>query len=534
MQGRTLAAAAALAALSFAPGFAPYARAQAIEQGSLAELDPWAVGALMRGETAPPRTLWRQSDANGLALLFDRVPAAAGSPAALRLFRLVLLAPSEGPQGDTLIAARKRYEALARMGAGDEIVAMVSGSGEAKRDAGIALYATQADLGRGRLRDACRRVDTIQTDAPTPFILRLRALCFADAGEKESADLALDVARTAGGADPALTWFQGALAIVNGATPARPPMGRYDTSLNAAVSTAAKLRPPPQNALINASTFALAIVARDENTPGPLRAQAAQKALRLGVIAPDVARSAGRADAASRTPTALGQAMKEVDAATSPYAQALAIEAALKRARPHGEFAGMARLFAADIARLPVDPGTAPAAITFARAMLAVGDVRSAQTWRQLADTVSADASVLAILDAALTIARNDAASARFAADRRIETAAPAAAGLVVRDLQALDALGFPLGANGPGFVQRTAPAPGRKPDPALMSQLTTAAQRGAVGETAIYAGLALGDGAEQLDGAALAQVLVALRTVGLGDAARAVAVEALIGGQAR
>jgi len=524
----SVAAALALAAISFSPAHAQ------IEQGSLAELDPWAVGALPRGEASPPRTLWRASDPAALVALYDRVPATIGSPAAARVLRMVLLAPGEAPAGDNIVAARKRFEALARMGAGDEIALMVSGSGEAKRDAGIALYATQADLGRGRLREACNRSGTIQSETPSPFILRLRVLCFAEAGEKEAADLAYEVARTTAAADPTLTWFQSAVAILNGAAPARPPVARYDTSLNAATSAAAKLRPPAQNALVNASVFALAIIARDENAPAGLRAQAAMKALRAQAISPDVARAAGRADSASRTPTALGLAMKEIDAATGAYAQALAIETVLKRSRPHGEFASMARLFAADIARLPIDPGTAPAATTFTRAMLVAGDVRNAHAWRRIADTVAGDPAVLGILDAALTIARNDNENARFAAERRIETAGAGAPGLVARDLTAIEALGLSIGAAAPAYVQRTTPALGRKPDPALMAQLTTAAERGAAGETAIYAALAVGDGAEQLDAAALAHILRALRTVGFGEAARAIAVEALVGGQAR
>lgn len=516
---------------------APAAHAQVgggIEQGALAELDPWAVGALARGEAALPRALWRQSDPAGLVALFDRVPATLNSPAALRLVRQALLTPAQAPSGDALLAARKRYEALARIGAGDEINSMVSGSGEAKRDAGIALYATQAELGRGRLRDACRRADLIQTDAPPPFVLRLRVLCFAEAGEKESADLALEVARATNAADPALTWFQGAIAILNGTPPARPPLARYDTSLNAATSVAARLRAPPQNALVNASTFALAIVARDEAAPAGLRAQAAMKALRMGAIGPETARAAGRADALEKTPTTLGLAVKDVEAAAGPYAQALAIEVALKRGKPHGEFAALARVFADDIRRLPLDPGTAPAAATFARALLAVGDYRAAVEWRRIADTVAADVALLGILDTAIAIARNDPAIARFAAERRIETAGARAGGLVARDLAVLAALGLDIGEPARDFLARTLPAPGRKPDPALMTQLATAAERGAAGEVALYAALAVGDGAEQLDATALTQILGALRAAQLGEPARHVAVEAVIAGQAR
>ncbi|KAF0184467.1 MAG: putative Serine/threonine protein phosphatase [Caulobacteraceae bacterium] len=506
------------------------AAAQAIESGSLAELDPWAVGAIAR-EQALQRDIWGQSDPSTLSLLFDRLTPNIGSPAGARMARQALLSPATAPAGDTIVAARKRYEALARLGLADEIVSMVSGSGEAKRDPGIVLYATQADLARGRLNDACRRAATIETDAPPPFVLRLRALCAAAAGEKDAADLAMEVARASGANDP---WFATVIATLTGAPPARAAVARYDTSLNASASLTAKLRAPPQNALLNASAFALAMVARDENAVPALRAQAAAKAFRQGTITPMVARAAARGEAGQRTAGQLSIVVGEAEAAANPYAQVIAIEGALKRAKPHGEFVAMARLFASEIASAPTDPGAAIAATTFTRAALATGDYATAQRWRQAADSVASSPNLLSILDVALAMSRDDAASAHFVADRRIELAGPAGARLASRDLQALATLGLPIGQAAEDFVRRTPAAVGRKPDPALMAQLVAAATRRAAGEVAIHAALALGGGAEELDTADLLIILAALREVGLGDAARAVAIEAVIGGQAR
>lgn len=524
--------AAAVAALLAAAGVGANdaARAQAIESGTLAELDPWAVGAVAR-DRALPRTLWSQSDPSTLSLLFDRVTTNIGSPAGAQLARQALLSPAVAPAGDTIVAARKRYEALARLGLGDEIVSMVSGSGEAKRDAGIALYATQADLARGRLNDGCRRASGIETDAPPPFVLRLRALCAAANGDKDAADLALEVAR-AGRAEDA--WFTTVIATLNGTPPARAAVARYDTSLNASASLNAKLRAPPQNALLNASAFALAMVARDENAVPALRAEAAAKALRQNTISPAVARSALRAMAGQRGAGPLTVSLGEVEAAANPYAQAVAIESALKRAKPHGVFASTARLFASEIASIAADPGTAPAAATFTRASLALGDIATAQRWRAAADLAPANANPLSILDVALTVARNDANTARFAADRRIELSGPAGARLASRDLMVMRALGLPIGEMAEAYIARTPPAIGRKPDPALMAQLSAAATRRAAGEVAIHAALALADGAEALDPADLVTILTALRDVGLEDSARTIAVEAIIGGQAR
>lgn len=510
---------------------APHAASsQSIEQGSLAELDPWAVGAVSRDQ-ALPRDLWRQSDPTALGLLFDRVTTNIGSPAGARLARQALLSPSQAPPGDTIIAARKRYEALARLGLADEIVSMVSGSGEAKRDPGIVLYATQADLARGRLNDACRRAEGINADTPPPFVLRLRALCVAAAGEKEAADLALEVARAAGAND---VWFNSVIATINGVPPARAAVARYDTSLNAAASLAAKLRAPPQNGLLNASAFALSMVARDENATPALRVQAAAKALRQNTITPTIARAAVRGQGAVRGAAVVASAVDEVEAAANPYAQALAIESGLKRAKPHGEFAAMARLFAPEIANMRADVGTAPAAATFTRAALATGDYRTAQTWRAAADLAPANVPLLTILDLALAAGANDTTNVAAFADRRIELAGPAGARLASRDLRALVALGMPIGANAEAFLARTPAAVGRKPDPGLMAQLSAASARRAAGEVAIHAALALGDGAESLDATELVIVITAMRDAGIGEAARAVAVEAIIGGQAR
>lgn len=530
-RARRLAGAAVFALLTgFGVAGPTPARAQSIEQGSLAELDPWAVGAIAR-DRALPRDLWTQSDSSTLSLLFDRVTPNIGSPAGARLARQALLSPANAPPGDNIVAARKRYEALARLGLADEIVSMVSGSGEAKRDAGISLYATQADLARGRLQDGCRRAMGIETDAPPPFVLRLRALCAAANGEKDAADLALEVARAARAED---AWFTTVINTLNGAPPARAAVARYDTSLNASASLAAKLRAPPQNALLNASAFALGMVARDENAAPALRVEAATKALRQHTISPAIARAALRAQTGQQGASALTVSLAEVEGAANPYAQAVAIESALKRAKPHGQFAATARLFGAEIATLQADPGTAPVAVTFVRAALATGDVPTAHRWRAVVETGPATVNLLSILDLAGVVAVNDGAQAQAAADERITRAGAAGAKLASRDLQAVRALGMPIGANAEAFIARTPAATGRKPDPALMAQLAAAATRRASGEVAIHAALALGDGAESLDAADLVVILKALNDVGLGESARAVAVEAIIGGQAR
>jgi hypothetical protein len=68
-----------------------------------------------------------------------------------------------------------------------------------------------------------------------------------------------------------------------------------------------------------------------------------------------------------------------------------------------------------------------------------------------------------------------------------------------------------------------------RRADPVLLAQLVSASQQGAVGETAILAAAAIGEGAHTLDPGSLTSIIQTLRAVGLNADARKVAVEAIL-----
>src|SRR5262249_47197821 len=147
-----------------------------IETQQLNQLDVWSVSALSRGQGALDPALWSGTDPAALALLFDRLPASYESPAAEALMRRVLLsggpAPQEPTPGDAQAAARKRFEALGKVGFADELAVMAAGAGPGLSDPVIAQYAAQAELARGRVPEACARGRQAQADPPPPFILR--------------------------------------------------------------------------------------------------------------------------------------------------------------------------------------------------------------------------------------------------------------------------------------------------------------------------------------------------------------------------
>lgn len=545
MVTRSLALAAAIGALAPMAGHAQQALPTPIETQALSALDAWSVSALARDQGALPANLWANSDPEVLALVLDRMPAVYESPATLTLARRVLFSGGDAPRGDASAAARERFEALGKMGAADELATMAAGAGAALSDVQIAQYAAQAELARGRRAEACARGRNANVgESPPAFLLRLRAYCAAVTGDRAAADLALEFARAANAED---AWYTGAIGAAGGAPGARPPAARYDNSLAAQLSIAANLRPGP-NPLANSSTLALVALARNANAPQPQRAQAAALAFRRGVIGVQEAR------------TILGATPAEINSALPPIAIALrrvtavntapavaaapgsaspaslevgaAIAEVLRQATNPADFNAAARFFAQDIAGLQSAPDQA-SAVLFARAAVASGDRQVAQRLIQSARQAGAAEAVLAPLDAAMAaLAGARGEQATVAMQRRIDAAGTAQARAAARDVAILAALGAPADGSVQRFILANAPQGGARADAGALVALGSAVERRAVGEGALLAVAAAGEGGPaRLDADSVAQIIRALRTLGLDQDARQIAAEAILAG---
>lgn len=533
MVTRKLALAAALGALS---PLAAHAQAlpAPIETQALRELDAWSVSALSREQGALPSSLWNHSDPEVLALVLDRLPAVYESPAMQALARRVLFSGGEAPRGDASAAARERFEALGKMGAADELAIMAAGSGPALGDAQIAQYAAQAELARGRRAEACARGRNANAgDTPPPFLLRLRAYCAAVTGDRAAADLALEFARAANAED---AWYTGAAAAAGGAPGARPPAARYDNSLSAQLSIAANLRPGP-NPLNNASTLALVALARNDNAPQPQRAQAAALAFRRGAINAQETRTilaATPAEITSALPPIV-TALRRVQAASAAPGSldaATAIAEVLRQSSSPADFNAAARFFANEIAALQTAPN-AGAAVLFARAAIAGDDRQAAQRLVQSARQAGADEATLAPLDAALAALNGvHGDQGAVALQRRIDAGGAAHTRAAARDVAILAALGAPVSGGVQRFVLTNAPQGGARADAGALVALDAAAERGSIGEGALLAVLAAGEGGPaRLDADSVAQIIHALRALRLEDDARRIAAEAILAG---
>lgn len=520
-----LAAGALLPVCAYAQQPAP------MQTQQVSELNAWTVGGLSRQNGALPTDIWSRSDPAFLALAFDRLPANYDSPATLALARRVLLSGADAPRGDADAAARERFEALGKMGAADDLAGMAAGAGDALNDVAIAQYAAQAELARGQRAQACNRgrAANVGEQVP-PFLLRLRAYCAAVSGDRAAADLALELARAQNAAD---AWYSGAVAAAGGAPAARPPAARYDNSLAVQLSVAAQLRPGP-NPLNNSSTLALVALARNEQSPQPQRAQAAAIAFRRGAIGAQEARTILAATPAEITqalpPIAL--ALRQVTAAPGSPEAAAAIAGVLRGATAYADFAAAARFFRADIVALQSAPDAA-AATLFARAALAAGDAQAGQRLVASARQAGADEAALAPLDAALlalTGARNEQGS--MAMQRRIDRATAQQARAAARDVAILSALGAPLEGSVQTFLLANAPTGGVRADAGAMLALNSAAERGSIGEGALLAVAAIGEGGPaRLDAQSVVEIVRALRALRLEDDARRIAAEAILAG---
>jgi len=149
MLTRTVALAALMAAVPLS-AMAQSALPTPVETSALQELNAWSVSAMARGEGALAPDLWARSDPAFLAAAFDKLPAVYNSPATQALARRVLFTGGDAPRGDAQAAARKRFEAIGRMGAADQLAMLVSGAGSSANDPVIAQYGAQAELARGQ------------------------------------------------------------------------------------------------------------------------------------------------------------------------------------------------------------------------------------------------------------------------------------------------------------------------------------------------------------------------------------------------
>jgi hypothetical protein len=503
--------------------------------------------------------MWAGTPRRRVEALLPRLPSDLDAPVLRDLARRLLLSPAVAPErrhaaGGSRDLLAIRVDRLAAIGDTDGLMRLLDALPRASRSRGVLRHRVEALLLRHEQAPACRAVrEAVRADDGV-FWQKALALCqFAD-GEVAQAELTVRLLREQ--ADGAHGGF---MALFDAVTAGRErlPDDLPDTlgPLHLGLIAAGDL-PIPGDRLNRLPAAALASVAARTDAPLALRARAAERAAardamtleRLGALYnsftftdSDLAGAAGQEAERGRDKLApvrrralLYQALQQEP---SPTVQAELLRQLLTGRTP-GSFIATARLVAEPLAALDVQPELAWFAATAGRALYAADRPKAAGRWLRMVQQEAiinpeAAAAVTALWPyAVLSGADEVPANGGLAAWRQAQDGAggapPGGRESVLRAL--LGALGrtperswIEIALDAPATPQPAPPA-------ALLFALQEAGDAGRRGETVLLTLLVLGpQGLEACHPAALGTAVTALQRVGLGEAARRLALQAAI-----
>ena len=486
------------------------------------------------------------SGSNGdlvLALLTDLPVVSANPPLRALTGRLLMTgAPLAGlsEPGGVLGARVERLLAMGDLDGASALLDRVPATGS---DSQLARLAVEAPLLTGDDDAACRRAADIAPTSDAPFWAKVNVYCRLAEGDRDGARLGLSLLREAGQTDDA-AFFSLAEMIADGDAGTTPTVPVAPSALQIALLRLAGLALPPA-ALRSGSPMLLAAAMRDPRLVAADRLAVAEQAFLAGALSAEgLAARYGEQSFDSNE-----DALRQIETAWSPATRALAYQAVLEQSSPAtraelldalwrgargSERFLVAEVFATQFATLPVERSLVWAAPGSARALLAAERPIPASRWFSL---LSADAGNderarngvvrLVPLFALAGFGGSDAVpefdQAAMTGWRLGTPDADAKAGHL---LALLDGIGAPVPESAwHELVVVPAQAPTPAPPVAFWHGLDAAAAQGRLGETVLFALHMLGGQPEAAHPEALAASLRALRSVGLNQEARAIAI---------
>ncbi len=389
------------------PAMAQVALPEQVETAQIST-DAFSTGTLDRLTGALPPTLWQGSDGQTLEYLLTQLPTRPSSPSLGETMKRVLLSPGPGPQDAAASLGGKKLLALARAGFAEEARTVASISTASRGDPWTGQAEAVADLLSGDALAACQRNANLSSGRDELFWVRLRAYCYAQAGELDAADLTLGVLRDQGALGTSDEQFL--LAVVTGATPKSPIA--VENALQYAISRTLDL-PLLPSLLSKADASVLTAIAHDVSLDATIRIAAAERAIAMGVMGPsllagilqgvefDVTEISNAAVAAQErgsdplTDALLYQSVAEMAAPEFVRDKAQRISIALGLGDSFHRAYSLALVYADEIAALEGTIVSADEASSFAMARMAVGDSVGAGQW--LAAMVGINGGVTAL-----------------------------------------------------------------------------------------------------------------------------------------
>jgi hypothetical protein len=531
---------------------------EGIEVSRLAEMDPESIGILDPERGGLGSDLWRGTERRVVEQLLPRLPGMMHSAGMRNLARRLLLsnaaAPTERPDAApsrrvNLLALR--IDRLAAMGDYPGLSALLQVVPQRYDDEPVARARIEALLLQGRTAEACTEVRPgVAAHRGNPYWRKALVFCQILSGEADEASLGVALLREEGEQqDPAFFQLADNLTGLSGGALSVWPHSALHFAMLQAVG-----QPLPDEMLDEMSPGLLVSLA---NTPAnglEQRAQAAERAVSLGLLHPD--ELADIYDSYEFSAAQLANAISSAEALSGPERRALLFQAAwgqtvpsaraeivnvaLDEARAEGAYQLAVRLYVPLIADFPRKPELAWFAGAAGRALYATGRFEAAAAWLTLARQEALINAQAAMAVAALWPYSRLASGVAPAREGNLTVWAESRQDLaqmeIARQQLLLRAAFQGLGESDPMIWAdlvgiEPAEAAGRAaPDAALVYALSEASQFGRLGETVLLALLALGEaGPAGSDPLVLHEVLAALTRVDLVAEARMLAIEAAV-----
>lgn len=565
-----------------APSPSPHRDIQDIEVNTLRGLDPDDAGTLYPDTGGLGAALWDGMPRGQIEQLVQRIPVTIQSPTMRDVLRRLLLTaaalpPADSDTGGRLITMRaERLQAMGLLGSAAELMAIAPNR---TTDAALQRLSAENNLLRGDIGGACadsRRQDQRLGEL---FWQQLLIVCQAVEGDTRGAALGANLLAETGQLDDPL-FFRLIDSIVSGNAVTVDSIDKPTPMLLALMRTTNV--PVPADAIDQASPPLLGMVAASPNTPIEVRLAAAERSALYGAITAerlaqayasveftkeDLDNALSIADV-TRTPRGRALLYQAALVHTVPTARAAVLQKALTVAREDGQFALMVRVYETLLTGLEPSSELSWFAVDAGRALYALDRADLARRWLDaLRREAARDPAVGASADALWVIATlaemtaenplpgaetPESPSVRITVPARIEptvaipefrtdtpgaeawraalreTEPESAARRISDAYLLLAAAGVVVGdAEWRALLGDSGARMAVTPDPAYRAMLTRASGHGRRGETVLLAALILGEaGLAEMDMTVLAEIVSALRAVGLGPEARRIALE--------
>lgn len=518
-----------------------------VRTGELQSIDPGAVGTLDPADGGFPPNMWAGSSRALIESLLPRLPVATDSASMQSLARRLLLTRAAVPAGASTVASMLalRVEQLLAAGRADDVVKLIGRTTGPADDPGISRARAEALLLSGDLAAACDLAEIMVRESDDLYWLKAAVLCRAKAGDSAGAGLALELLHEQGLEDAGFLSLSAELITPTGG---KPVVGDRLDALRLEILRAMG-RSVPAEMGASAEPVVLAALSRDSRLDLDIRLGIAERAESLGAISSD---DLGRIYAAvAFPPDDISAAGETAKSSPGPRSNALLYQLATGNREDEDRFEALKTLWR--LGNTSGGPGTAArvshnAAKSIAptpdlswlapdvlRALLASGDLEAAMRWYT---SLSTEARVrlwplLVVIDrTGVAVPPQQAVPPKavnawlrtlsdLVADQRRERARLAFTLVEAAGHRVPDEFWRELAGEAEGKVSAA--------DPGALRLLESASSGGRVGETVIYALLALGPkGPASASSHTLAQVFKALEAVGLSNDARRIAVEAM------